>query len=698
MSNHLAGETSPYLVQHADNPVDWYPWGEEALKLARTQNKPILLSVGYSACHWCHVMAHECFEDPEVAEVMNRYFINVKVDREERPDLDQIYQTALYMLTQRSGGWPLTLFLTPEQKPFFGGVYFPKKPRQGLPGFLDLLPRVAEAYYERGTEIERQSVSLLKSFANMLPSEGAASSGLSREPLEHALTELKDRFDPVNGGFGDAPKFLHPAELEFCLRRFFTEGNDETLRMAAHTLQKMAEGGIYDQLGGGFCRYSTDHAWHIPHFEKMLYDNGPLLRLYTDAWVATANPLFKRIVEETAGWVTRDMQSPGGAAGSTSSKGGYYSTLDADSENEEGKFYVWDRSQASHVLAPEEYGIIAFYYGLERAPNFEHKHWHLEIVQPLVKVAEVENISLEEAQQRLASAKQKLFLERELRIHPGRDEKILTSWNGLMIGGMARAGRVFGRDDWVQSAACAVDFIRDTLWKSGRLLATYKDGKAHLNAYLDDYAFLLDGLLELMQAEFRQADLDFAIALADILLKQFEDRQAGGFFFTSHDHEKLFHRPKPAHDNAIPSGNGVAAYALQRLGHLLGEFRYLQTAECTLKVFYSTLSRYPGSCCSLLVALEQSLVPPHTVILRGEAQALVKWKAALRHSPPPILVFALPSELVALPPSLSKPAAMDNAVNAWVCQGVKCLPEISDLQELLRVCEIKGKIEPPFYN
>ena len=419
--------------------------------------------------------------------------------------------------------------------------------------------------------------------------------------------------------------------------------------MATQTLQKMAEGGIYDQLGGGFCRYSTDHAWHIPHFEKMLYDNGPLLQLYADAWVATGDPLFKRIAEETAEWVMREMQPPGVAAGSTGAEGGYYSTLDADSENEEGKFYVWDRSQVSRILTPEEYGVIASYYGLERAPNFEHKHWHLEIVQPLEKVAEAESISLEEAQQRLASAKRKLFLERELRVHPSRDEKVLTSWNGLMIKGMARAGRVFGRNDWIQSAAFAVDFIRNTLWKNGRLLATYKDGRAHLNAYLDDYAFLLDGLLDLMQAEFRQADLDFAIALADVLLDQFEDRQSGGFFFTSHDHEKLIHRPKPAHDGAIPSGNGVAAYALQRVGHLLGELRYLQAAERTVNVFYSTFSRYAGSCCSLLVALEQSLTPPQTVILRGEAQALVEWKNALRHGPPAILVLALPLELAATP-------------------------------------------------
>jgi uncharacterized protein YyaL (SSP411 family) len=695
MPNHLANETSPYLLQHVENPVDWYPWGEEALTLARTQNKPILLSVGYSACHWCHVMAHESFEDADVAAAMNQHFVNIKVDREERPDLDQIYQTALYMLTQRNGGWPLTLFLTPEQKPFFGGTYFPKTPRHGLPGFLDLLPRVAEAYYARGEEIERQSASLLRSFANMLPSTSPTAPVLSEQPFDQALAELKERFDSVNGGFGNAPKFLHPTELEFCLRRYFATGDAKVLKMVTLTLQKMAEGGIYDQLGGGFCRYSTDQHWSIPHFEKMLYDNGPLLRLYADAWLATEEPLYKRVVEETAEWVMREMQPPGDATSPMSIGGGYYSTLDADSENEEGKFYVWDRDQVAQILSPEEYAVVASHYGLLRTPNFEHKHWNLEIVQPLAEVSLAIGITEEEAQQRLASARRKLFIERELRVHPGRDEKILTSWNGLMIKGMSRAGRVFERSEWVQSATRAVDFIRSTLWKNSRLLATYKDGKAHLNAYLDDYAFMLDGLLELMQAEFRQTDLDFAVALADVLLEQFEDKEAGGFFFTSHDHERLIHRPKPSLDNATPSGNGVAAYALQRLGHLLGEFRYLQTAERALGLFYPTITRYAGSCCSLLVALEQSLSPPQTVILRGQTDALAQWENTLRRGSPHTLVFALPSELLGLPSSLNKPAARDNTVNAWVCKGVKCLPEITDLQELLRVCEIRGKIRTP---
>lgn len=703
MPNQLASETSPYLLQHRDNPVDWYPWGEEALALAREQDKPILLSVGYSACHWCHVMAHESFEDADVAALMNRFFINIKVDREERPDIDQIYQTALYMLTQRNGGWPLTLFLTPEQKPFFGGTYYPKTPRHGLPGFLDLLPRVAEAYHARGVEIERQSASLLEAFKRTLPSKNSNTQDASSQPIEQALAELQGRFDTVNGGFGDAPKFLHPSELEFCLRRYRAAKSGEGLRMAEFTLQKMAEGGIYDQLGGGFCRYSTDPQWSIPHFEKMLYDNGPLLCLYADAWLVTGNPVFARVVEETTSWVMREMQACKTTAGTTGENhepkgGGYYSSLDADSEGVEGKFYVWTRDEIAKIVTSEEYAVTAPYYGLTRSPNFEGKHWNLEVTASLGDIALACGISREEAERRLASARGKMRIERGRRVWPGRDEKILTSWNGLMIRGMARAGRIFGRAEWIRSAADAADFIRCTLWEDGGLLATCKDGKAHLNAYLDDYAFMLDALQELMQADFRQPDLEFAVALADILLEQFEDKQEGGFFFTSHDHEKLIHRPKSAYDGAMPSGNGVAAYSLQRLGHLLGEFRYLQSAERALDVFSLAMSRQAGSCCSLLAALEQSLAPPQIVILRGPACALTEWEKALRSGAGGNLVFSLPAELEGLPPSLSKPLAADNAVNAWVCQGVNCLPAITDMQELLRVCKIQGKIESPFYN
>ena len=582
MSNRLAQETSPYLQQHAGNPVDWFPWGEEALRLAREQDKPILLSIGYSACHWCHVMAHESFEDADVAARMNEHFINIKVDREERPDLDQIYQTAHAMLTQRNGGWPLTLFLMPDGTPFFCGTYFPKTPRYGMPGFRDLLPKIAAAYHEKRDDIRKQNTALLEALGRTLPAT-AEQQEMTGAPLAAALRELAQAFDDIEGGLGRAPKFPHPFELEFCLRRHALERSGIALDIARLTLTKMAEGGIYDQMGGGFCRYSVDQLWTIPHFEKMLYDNGPLLALYSDAWRVTQQPLFKKVAAETAAWVLREMQSP---------EGGYYSSLDADSEHEEGKFYIWTADEVKALVTDGEYAIIALQYGLDGAPNFEGKFWHLRVTMPLAQIAQKTGVPLAECEARLASARGKLFAAREMRIRPGRDEKVLASWNALMIKGMARAARVFDERSWLESAQRAVDFIRRVMWRDGRLLATCKDGNAHLNAYLDDHAFLLDALLELMQAEFRACDFEFARELAELLLAQFEDREHGGFFFVSHDHEQLIHRAKPGHDNATPSGNGVAAIALQRLGHLIGEPRYLAAAERALRLFYPVLARF----------------------------------------------------------------------------------------------------------
>lgn len=689
MPNHLADETSPYLLQHVDNPVDWYPWGEQALALAREQNKPILLSIGYSACHWCHVMAHESFEDAEIAAAMNQHFINIKVDREERPDIDQIYQTVYNMLNHRSGGWPLTMFLTPAQKPFFGGTYFPKTARHGLPGFLDLLPYVAEVYHTKGEAIEKQSQALSGLLADALPVKSASPSELTDQHFQIALDELKRLFDSEHGGLGDAPKFIHPAELAFCLQQYHTTQDKNALQIVTLTLQKMAEGGIYDQLGGGFCRYSTDNIWDIPHFEKMLYDNGPLLQLLSDAWLVTDKPIFKRVVAETAAWVMREMQSPHAA------EGGYYSTLDADSEQEEGKFYVWQRDQIKEILSAEEYAVFAPHLGLQQPANFEDRAWNLNITESISDVAQTLAIDATQAEQHVAHAKAKLFAVREQRIHPGRDEKILVSWNGLMVKGMVRAGRVFENPLWVQSAIRAVDFIRTTLWQNNRLFATYKDDKAHLNAYLDDYAFLLDGLLELMRTEFRQVDLDFAIRLVDVLLDQFEDKTQGGFFFTSHDHEQLIHRPKPAYDNATPSGNGIAASALYRLGELVGDYRYCQAAENAIQLFAKQVENHPSAYCSLLTAQESILSPQQMIVLRGDQESCAKWQAAMQSHAPEIPVYAVPKELTDLPVGLNKPVPADrdqHAVSAWVCQNTSCLPEITTLQELLQVCPVQGKI------
>jgi uncharacterized protein YyaL (SSP411 family) len=675
MPNRLATETSPYLRQHADNPVDWHPWGAEALKLARETDRPILLSIGYSACHWCHVMAHESFEDPEVAAEMNRHYVNIKVDREERPDLDQIYQTAHAMLTQRSGGWPLTLFLMPDGTPFFGGTYFPKRARHGMAGFLDLLPRVAEAYRDKREEIARQNAALLDALARTSPAP-AGTPELRRSPLDAAVREFAQVFDDVHGGIGQAPKFPHPFELAFCLRRHALDGGELGLAIPRLTLVKMAEGGIFDQLGGGFCRYSVDPYWSIPHFEKMLYDNAALIALYSDAWLVTRQPLFDRTARGIAGWVMREMQSP---------EGGYYSSLDADSEHEEGKYYVWTAEEVKGLLTAEEYAVVEPHYGLDGAPNFENREWHLRVMKPLEVIARRLGVPAEECEARLESARVKLLAARERRVRPGRDEKVLTSWNAMMVRGLARAARVFGEDAWLASARRALEFIRATLWRSGRLHATYKDGVAHLNAYLDDHAFLLDALLELMRCEFREDDLRFAVALAELLLEQFEDRTAGGFYFVSHDHEKLIHRAKPGHDNATPSGNGIAAFALQRLGHLVGEPRYLEAAERALRLFYSALERQPSAFVSLATALEEHLVPPRTVVLRGEAGALAKWQRELAaHYRPATLVVAIPAGQSGLPAVLDK-AVPARGVNAWVCRGATCLPAIGDLAELDRV-------------
>jgi uncharacterized protein YyaL (SSP411 family) len=556
LSNRLSAETSPYLLQHADNPVHWQPWDEQTLTLARRENRPILLSIGYSACHWCHVMAHESFEDEGVAAVMNRLFVNIKVDREERPDLDQIYQTAHQMLTRRSGGWPLTMFLSPDGTPFFGGTYFPKEPRYGLPGFAGLCERVAEAYRDRSADIAAQATEIREALADTVPAPAATAAALDAAPLAAAAALLARGFDSRYGGFGGAPKFPHPTDLAFLLR----SSDADSRQMALTTLTRMSEGGIYDQIGGGFCRYSVDERWEIPHFEKMLYDNGPLLALCADAWAQSRDPLYARVAGETAAWVMREMQAP---------EGGYYSSLDADSEGEEGKYYVWDRAEVEHLLTPQESALARRRWGFDGPPNFESRHWHAKIASPLDEA----DFPL------LATAREKLFAARETRIRPGRDDKVLTSWNALMIEGMAHAARVFGKNEWLVSAQGAMDCIRTTMWQDGRLLATARDGRAHLDAYLDDHAFLLAALLELMQAEFRAEDLGFAIELADALLNRFEDSDAGGFFFTAHDHEVLIHRPKTGHDNATPAGNGVAAFALQRLGHLLGETRYLAAAE-----------------------------------------------------------------------------------------------------------------------
>ncbi|HEX2238452.1 MAG TPA: thioredoxin domain-containing protein [Gammaproteobacteria bacterium] len=675
--NRLIHETSPYLKQHAHNPVDWYPWGEDALAKARETDKPILLSIGYSACHWCHVMAHESFEDPATAKVMNDLFVNIKVDREERPDVDKIYQTSQLLLNQRGGGWPLTMFLTPaDQVPFFGGTYFPKEPRYGLPAFTDLLKRVAAFYREKRAEIDNQNSSMLTALHSIY-AQPASDAPPDPAMLDMARNQLEQSFDARYGGFGRAPKFPHPTNIECLLRRWAAtqrqgEPDQRALHMAIFTLDKMALGGIYDHLGGGFCRYSVDDQWMIPHFEKMLYDNGPLLAITTQAAVAIGSKLLARTAHETAGWVMREMQAP---------EGGYYSSLDADSEGEEGKFYVWRRQEVEALLEPRDYAIFARRFGLARTPNFEG-HWHLHTFAELDALAAEFNTDEQAILVSLDRSRAKLFQAREHRVRPGRDEKILTSWNALMIKGMVVAGRHLNKPAYIESATSALDFIRTTLWRGGRLLATYKDGKAHLNAYLDDYAFLIDAILELLQARWRSHELHFACELADVLLTHFEDKEQGGFYFTADDHEQLIQRPKTLGDEATPSGNGIAAQVLARLGYILGETRYLDATERTLKFAARMIGEAPVAHASLLTALEEIITAPQIVILRGAREKLDEWhRLCIRDYAPGRLSFAIPNDARDLPDALAAKSPQDETV-AYICEGMTCSPPISEQKRL----------------
>lgn len=663
MTNHLAAETSPYLLQHADNPVDWWPWGEQALALARQSGKPILLSIGYSACHWCHVMAHESFEDTEVAELMNDLFVNIKVDREERPDLDQIYQTSHQLLTGRPGGWPLTLFLTPDGTPFFAGTYFPKLPRHGLPAFPSVCRQIAEIHHSRAEAVADQNQALRAALASLSgPSAEGAAGRLEPTAVEAGRDFLLRNFDSRFGGFGGAPKFPHATDLAFLLRQA-ARGDDRARMAAVTTLTRMAEGGLYDQLGGGFYRYSVDERWQIPHFEKMLYDNGLLLGVYADAWALTGDPLFARVVEATAAWAEREMQLPGG---------GFASSLDADAEGEEGRYYVWDADEVRARLAADEWRAACHHWGLDGPPNFENAHWHLAVVQPL---AGADAAALE-------AARNRLLAWRERRVRPGRDDKVLTAWNALMIEGLAHAARIFDRADWLASARRALDFVLAELRRDGRLLATWRQGRAHLPAYLDDHAFLLGAAIEVMQADFRAADLATATELAETLLARFEDAAGGGFFFTAHDHEALIQRPKPAHDNSLPGGNAVAALSLLRLGTLLGDTRYRDAAERTLRLFAPSLQG--GGAATLLMAVDETLAPPPLVILRGPAELLPAWSARLARGGSG-LVLALANEVA--PPNAILDRPPSEAVTAWVCSGTACLPpvcEFAELEEVLR--------------
>ena len=686
MPNRLELETSPYLRQHADNPVDWFAWGPEALAKASAEDRPILLSIGYSSCHWCHVMAHESFEDTATAAVMNDKFINIKVDREERPDLDKIYQLAHQILTQQTGGWPLTVFLDPQTRmPFFSGTYFPKTARYQLPSFVDLLQRIGDVFVNRRDDLKGQAEKLSGIFHEVVPKPAADGKVPGIDVLKKARDSLAQGYDSREGGFGAAPKFPMPATIERLLRHFAFRNragdrDREALDMTMTTLTKMARGGIYDHLGGGFCRYSTDRAWMIPHFEKMLYDNGPLLGLYSDALAIAGDALFEGAIRATAGWAMREMQHV---------DGGYFASLDADSEGHEGKYYVWRRAEVKQLLTEDEYLVIETLYGLDKPANFEGK-WNLHRYDAWRAVVERLSLDKDTADALLASGRQKLFAAREKRVRPNRDDKVLTSWNGLMIKGMVKAALQLNETVWLDSASRAADFLRTNLWRDGRLLATWADGRARHPAYLDDYANLLDALLQLLQARWRDADLRFAIALADAVIANFEDTDNGGFFFTAHDHEALIHRPKPSMDDALPAGNAVLASALTLLGTLMSNQRYLEAAERILVWSADHVRHAPAGHCAMLAALEDHHYLPELILINGPAESIGAWQRLCRDGYKPWRrSFAIPNDVRTIPPPLAPPylprlmSAADRAQPiAYVCTGLSCSLPIKHVEGL----------------
>ncbi len=679
-TNRLIHETSPYLLQHAHNPVDWYPWGEEAFAKAKTENKPILLSVGYSACHWCHVMEHESFENEPIATLMNELFVNIKVDREERPDVDDIYMSAVQMLTGR-GGWPMTVFLTPEGKPFYGGTYFPPVDRHNIPGFPRILTAVAQAYKERPQDVERATSQILSNLEKMTHRQ-ETSRPLQIDTLASTTASLAQHVDHTHGGLGGAPKFPNSMVFALFLRQYHTTHNELYLQMTTHTLRKMAEGGVYDHLGGGFHRYSVDERWLVPHFEKMLYDNALLTRLYLETYQVSEEPFFRQVAEEILAYVEREMRHP---------DGGFYSTQDADSEGEEGKFFLWSRDEVIGILGDDVGEIFCRYYDVTDVGNFEHRN----ILHPTLTFEQLSKLfrrDTDEASRVIAEARQKLFTAREKRVKPFRDEKILTSWNGLMISAFAEAYKVLGIAHYLEIAGQATEFLFAHLYQNGRLFRSFKDGQAKFNAYLDDYAFFVAALIDLYEATFERSYLDRAVELTEVLLAHFEDTHEGGFFFTSSDHETLISRSKAAFDGAIPSGNSVAAFNLLRLSYLLENPDYLTKAEQVLRLFYDAMEQNPFGFSNMLGALDFFLRRPKEIVLLGDKNAAATTEMLGRIHRlfvPNKTIRCLDTQGAAeekIPSVLAGRTQVDGTLTVYVCHNFTCSLPVTEwgaLQELL---------------
>jgi uncharacterized protein len=642
MANRLANETSPYLLQHKDNPVDWHPWGEEALTRAREEDKPILLSIGYSACHWCHVMERESFEDEEIARLMNERFVPIKLDREERPDLDAIYMEACQAMTG-AGGWPLNVFLTPEQVPFYAGTYFPPESRGGMPSWEQVLEAVSEAWEEKRDAIREGGTRIaerLRGGALLRPSEG----DLDPAALDDAVQRLRETYDRAHGGFGGPPKFPAASAIEFLLRRGETE-------MSSHTLREMASGGMYDQVGGGFARYSVDAYWLVPHFEKMLYDNALLARAYLHGWQVTGEDLFRTVAAETLDWALHEMRGP---------EGGFYSALDADSEGEEGKFYVWGLEELRELVGDE----AAAWFGATEAGNFEGGN--------ILTRGDAEPAEREQWRRTLYDA-------RAERVWPGLDDKRLTSWNALMVSALAEAGAVLGRDDYLEAARSAADFVLTELRDAdGRLLRTWKDGQAKLNAYLEDHAFLLEALLTLYESTFEPRWFEAARELADTMIERFADGENGGFFETSSDHEQLVARRKDLEDHPIPSGNASAAYGLLRLAALTGEHAYEERAASVLNLLADLAPKHPQAFAHLLQALDFHLSPTREVALVGEDVGELESVVRSRFRPHLVLAGGERDGV----PLLEGREPVDGRAAAYVCERFACKAPVTEPAEL----------------
>ena len=680
-TNRLIHETSPYLLQHAHNPVDWYPWGEEALERAKQEQKPILLSIGYSACHWCHVMERESFETEEIAAVMNDLFINIKVDREERPDLDEIYMNAVQVMT-RQGGWPMTVFLTPDLKPFYGGTYYPPTDRYGRPGFPKVMHAVAEAFSSQNAQVLQQAEQIIEHLVQVSSVVDSHHHELTEELMTAAFQNYRSQFDSHHGGFGNAPKFPPSMGLPFLLRYWKHSGNANALEMVELTLEKMARGGMYDQLGGGFHRYSTDAHWLVPHFEKMLYDNAQLIVAYFEAYQATQKPFYRDIATETLDYILREMYD--------AENGGFYSTQDADSEGVEGKFFVWEPNDVEDIIGEENAKIFCEYYDITPQGNFEGENILHVQVSPDIFARKL-RMDVEELEGLLAAGKQKLFEEREKRIKPGLDDKILTSWNGIMIRGMAMGYQLTGKPEYFEACEKSAEFVLTTLSQDdGLLLRTYRAGKSHLNAYLEDYAYFIAGLIALYEAGFESRWLTEAERLANLMIAQFGDDAGDGFFFTGKAHETLIVQSKSAYDGATPSGASMAIHSLLRLAKHLDNPEFHDKAVETLLLYFHQMKGTPSGSGQLLCELAFLLSTPKEIAIVGKkGDAKTDAMLAALHSiyqPNKIVALSESADGQTLPLLVGKPQ-VDNTATAYVCENYVCQAPTTDVEGFVELLQ-----------